>query len=29
MAKGNSWKTRNRTNADYGLEGRKIVKMAQ
>ena len=26
MAKGNSWKTRNKTNADFGLEGRKIVK---
>ena len=26
MAKGNSWKTRNRTNADFGREGRKIVK---
>ena len=26
MAKGNSWKTRNRTAADFGLEGRKIVK---
>ena len=26
MAKGNSWKTRNRTNAYYGHEGRKIVK---
>lgn len=26
MAKGNSWKTGNRTNADRGREGRKIVK---
>ena len=26
MAKGNSWKTRNRTNTSRGLEGRKIVK---
>ena len=26
MAKGNSWKTRNRTNADFGREGRKILK---
>lgn len=25
MAKGNSWKTRNRTNADYGYAPRKIV----
>lgn len=25
MAKGNSWKTRNTTNADYGRDGRKIV----
>ena len=26
MARGNSWKTRNRTNADFGYEPRKIVK---
>ena len=26
MAKGDSWKTRNRTNADFGREGWKIVK---
>ena len=26
MAKGNSWKTRNTTNADHGFEPRKIVK---
>ena len=25
MSKGNSWKTRNTTNADFGREGRKIV----
>lgn len=26
MARGNSWKTRNRTNADYGLPSRQVVK---
>ena len=26
MARGNSWKTRNRTNADFGYKPRKIVK---